>query len=78
MSGSPDLPTPSARTDTPVPDHCHHLPRLLARTAGEDGSGWWPTFCPCEFAAYLRCGMLDHDLLLVRCEWCGDTTVGFS
>jgi hypothetical protein len=36
------------------------LPTLLARTAGEDGTGGWPGFVRREFEAYLRCGHLDH------------------
>ena len=47
--------------------------------AGEDGTGGWPGFVRREFEAYLRCGILDHGLLRVRCERCGDiTVVGFS
>ena len=56
-----------------------HLPTFLARTAGADGTGGWPAFVRREFEAYLRCGILEHGLLRVRCERCGDTTVvGFS
>jgi hypothetical protein len=56
-----------------------HLPTFLARTGGDDGTGGWPGFVRREFEAYLRCGILDHGLLRVRCERCGDTTVvGFS
>ena len=56
-----------------------HLPTFLARTAGEDGSGGWPAFVRREFEAYLRCGILAHGVLRVRCERCGDTAVvGFS
>ena len=52
-----------------------HLPAFLARTAGEDGTGGWPAFVRREFEAYLKCGILDHGFLRVRCERCGDTTV---
>jgi Putative transposase/Transposase zinc-binding domain len=52
-----------------------HLPTFLARTATEDGTGGWPGFVRREFEAYLRCGILDHGVLRVRCERCGDTTV---
>src|SRR3990172_8290598 len=52
-----------------------HLPAFLARTPGEDGTGGWPAFVRREFEAYLRCGILAHGLLRVRCERCGDTTV---
>jgi Putative transposase/Transposase zinc-binding domain len=56
-----------------------HLPAFLARTAGEDGTGGWPSFVRREFEAYLRCGRLEHGVLRVRCDRCGDTTVvGFS
>ena len=51
-----------------------HLPTFLARTAGEDRGGW-PAFVRREFEAYLRCGILAHGFLRVRCERCGDTTV---
>ena len=34
-----------------------HLPTFLARTAGEDGTGW-PAFVRREFEAYLKCGRL--------------------
>ena len=52
-----------------------HLPTFLARAAGEDGTPGLPGFVRCEFEAYLRCGLLEHGLLRVRCERCGDTTV---
>ena len=56
-----------------------HLPTFLARTGGADGTGGWPAFVRREFEAYLRCGILDHGFLRVRCERCGETTVvGFS
>jgi hypothetical protein len=44
-----------------------HLPAFLARTAGEDGTGGWPSFVRREFEAYLRCGRLEHGVLtLIR------------
>jgi hypothetical protein len=52
-----------------------HLPTFLARTAAEDGTGGWPAFGRREFEAYLKCGRLEHGLLRVQCERCGDTTV---
>ena len=56
-----------------------HLPAFLARTAGEDDRGRWPAFVRREFEAYLKCGILAHGFVRVRCERCGDTTVvGFS
>jgi hypothetical protein len=56
-----------------------HLPTFLVRTGGADGTGGWPAFVRREFEAYLRCGILAHGLLRVRCERCGETTVvGFS
>ncbi|MBI3457212.1 MAG: transposase, partial [Candidatus Rokubacteria bacterium] len=51
------------------------LPAFLARPAAEDGTGGWPAFVQREFEAYLKCGILRHGLLRVRCERCGDTTV---
>ena len=30
-----------------------------------------------EFEAYLKCGRLEHGLLRVQCERCGDTTLRF-
>ncbi len=52
-----------------------HLPTFLAQAAGEDGTGGWPAFVRRESEAYLKCGRLEHGLLRVRCERCGDTTV---
>jgi hypothetical protein len=52
-----------------------HLPTFLARTGGEDGTGGWPAFVRREFEGYLKCGILAHGFLRVRCERCGDTTV---
>jgi len=52
-----------------------HLPTFLARTAGEDGTRGLPAFVRREFEAYLKCGILGHGLLRLRCERCGDTTV---
>jgi hypothetical protein len=44
-----------------------------------DRTGGWPGFVRREFESYLRCGILDHGFLRVRCEQCGETTVvGFS
>jgi hypothetical protein len=51
-----------------------HLPAFLARTAGEDERAGWPAFVRREFEAYLKCGILAHGFLRVRCERCGDTT----
>jgi hypothetical protein len=56
-----------------------HLPAFLTRPSGADGAGGWPVFVRREFEAYLKCGILAHGVLRVRCERCGDTTVvGFS
>jgi hypothetical protein len=52
-----------------------HLPTFLGRPAGENGTGGWPAFVRREFEAYLRCGILHHGFLRVRCDRCGDTTV---
>ena len=51
------------------------LPTFFARPAWEDGTGGWPAFVRREFEAYLKCGRLEHGLLRVQCERCGDTTV---
>jgi hypothetical protein len=56
-----------------------HLPAFLARAVGDDGTGGWLSFVRREFEAHLRCGILDHGFVRVRCERCGDTSVvGFS
>lgn len=56
-----------------------HLPAFLARTTRDDGTGGWPAFVRREFEAYLRCGILEHGVLHVRCERCRHTAVvGFS
>lgn len=52
-----------------------HLPTFFARPAWEDGTGGWPAFVRREFEAYLTCGRLEHGLLRVQGERCGDTTV---
>jgi hypothetical protein len=52
-----------------------HLRAFLARTTVHDGTGGWPAFVRREFEGYLRCGILDHGFLRVRCERCGETTV---
>ena len=52
-----------------------HLETFLAQTAGDAERSGLPGFVKREFEAYLRCGILRHGLLRVRCERCGDTTV---
>ena len=43
------------------------------------GQAGWPAFVRREFEACLRCGILEHGVLRVGYERCGDTTVvGFS
>jgi transposase-like zinc-binding protein len=66
----------------------HHLGKVgrcvamvwyLARMAGEDGTGGWPSFVRREFEASLRCGILDQGSLRVCCERCKDAfVVAFS
>ena len=51
-----------------------HLDAFLARATGEDG-GHLPGFVRRELEAYLRCGLLEHGCLHVRCEGCGDDMV---
>ena len=59
-----------------------HLPAFLARAAGADGTGGWPAFVRREFEAYLKCGILAHGVLRVRCErvgtprWSASAAVG--
>jgi hypothetical protein len=61
-----------------------HLPaffeRLDARDSTAGGAGAaWPGFVRDEFEAYLRCGLLVHGFVRVRCATCGhDALVGFS
>jgi len=52
-----------------------HLPTFLAQTAGDADRSGLPAFVRREFEGYLRCGRLEHGLLRVRCERCGDCTV---
>jgi Transposase zinc-binding domain len=52
-----------------------HLASFLAQTAGDADSPGLPGFVRREFEAYLRCGILRHGLLRLRCERGGDTTV---
>jgi hypothetical protein len=41
----------------------------------EAGGGELPPFVLDEFEAYLRCGILTHGLLRVRCKDCGHSRV---
>jgi hypothetical protein len=52
-----------------------HFETFLAQTAGDAERSGLPGFVKREFEAYLRCGILRHGLLHLRCERCGDTTV---
>jgi hypothetical protein len=55
-----------------------HLDTFLARAGDEDG-GSLPSFVTRELRAYLRCGVLSHGLVHVRCEKCeGEMVVAFS
>ncbi len=51
-----------------------HLGRFLARASGEEGGGL-PSFVTRELRAYLRCGLLAHGCVHVRCERCEDEMV---
>jgi len=56
-----------------------HLESFLAQTAGDAETSGLPAFVKREFEAYLRCGILGHGLVHVRCERCGDDmAVAFS
>jgi hypothetical protein len=46
-----------------------HLETFLARIAGDDGGGL-PRFVTRKLRAYLRCGLLEHGCLHVRCDRC--------
>ena len=58
----------------------HWRPFLADLEAGSDGAGTpLPRFIVEEIEAYLRCGILAHGFLRVRCEECGDSRlVGLS
>ena len=51
-----------------------HLDPFLARTAGEEGRSL-PSFVTRELKAFLRCGLLEHGCLHVRCERCEEEMV---
>ena len=54
-----------------------HWLQFLADIEAEGGE--LPAFVKDEFAAYLRCGILAHGLLRIRCKECGHSrVVGFS
>ena len=54
-----------------------HYPALVAHLA-EQGKVL-PAYVQQEFAAYLKCGLLEHGFLRVRCESCHlDRLVAFS
>ena len=48
-----------------------YLPALL-RDADERFPYGYPRHIAKTFRAYLRCGMLDHGFVRVRCDACGD------
>jgi Transposase zinc-binding domain len=51
-----------------------HLDTFLPRTAGADCRGL-PAFVIRELRAYLRCGLLKHGCVHVRCPRCADEMV---
>jgi Putative transposase/Transposase zinc-binding domain len=51
-----------------------HLDTFLTRTAGDEGGGL-PSFVIRELRAYLRCGLLEHGCVHVRCPRCADEMV---
>ena len=82
-------PAASCHTHAPVGAgaYARHCPEttLLFRTIQEHwstfladleaGGGELPAFVLDEFGAYLRCGILAHGLLRVRCKDCGHSRV---
>ena len=46
-----------------------HYPRFLARLEAEGGA--LPAFVKREFDDYLKCGLLEHGFLRVKCDACG-------
>ena len=55
-----------------------HLPALL-RDADERYEYGYPRHIAKTFRAYLRCGLLSHGFVRVRCDTCGDESlVAFS
>jgi Transposase zinc-binding domain len=51
-----------------------HLETFLTGAAGDE-RGALPAFVSREFQAFLRCGVLEHGCLHVRCDRCGDDMV---
>ena len=51
-----------------------HLDRFLATISGDESPGL-PSFVTRELRAYLRCGVLEHGCVHVRCERCEDEMV---
>jgi Transposase zinc-binding domain len=48
----------------------------VGRAAAGDERGALPAFVSRELQAFLRCGVLEHGCLHVRCDRCGDDMVG--
>jgi hypothetical protein len=84
LSQAPGLALPSARYARHRPEATllyelvdHHYPPFLA--ALEQDGRTLPTFVQQEFAAYLKCGRLEHGFLRVRCAQCHvERLVAFS
>lgn len=54
-----------------------HYPRFLDLLANNDRS--LPEYVQREFEDFLKCGILDHSFLRVRCQDChGERLVAFS
>ena len=54
-----------------------HYPRFRDRRAAEDRA--LPRYVEAEFEAYLRCGLLEHGFLRVKCDACqAEKLVAFS
>jgi hypothetical protein len=79
--GAAGRPLVSYRRRTPERTALHELVAQHAQTmfaelrdADPDGNGL-PRYVERELAAYLRCGILAHGFVRVRCQACGDEMV---
>ena len=56
-----------------------HLDTFVSPAESAERAGRLPAFVTQEFEDYLRCGILSHGLVRVRCTGCGDQAlVAFS
>jgi hypothetical protein len=69
--------TSQARDDLTLPDHQEYWPEFQAELASH--GRYLPAYVTKEFDEYLKCGILEHGFLRVRCEACHDEKLlGFS